>query len=93
MRRTRSAPYTPYVFSVCIPAMIGLRHITGAGSLDRILDEGVTRLSRPYQVEVIPGASGLLRVVGPLALNLAAAVALGDEIMADLDRAVHGIGW
>jgi hypothetical protein len=37
--------------------------------------------------------TGLLRVVGPLALNLAAAVALGDEIMADLDRAVHGIGW
>jgi hypothetical protein len=67
--------------------------MTGAGSLDRMLDEGVTRLSRPYQVEVSPDASGLLRVVGPLALNLAAAFALGDEIMADLDRAVHGIGW
>jgi hypothetical protein len=58
--------------------------MTGAGSLDRRLDEGVTRLSRPYQVEVSPDASGLLRVVGPLALNLAAAFALGDEIMADL---------
>ena len=44
-------------------------------------------------MEVSPGASRLLRVVGPLALNLAAAVALGDEIIADLDRAVPGIGW
>jgi hypothetical protein len=25
-----------------------------------MLDEGVTRLSRPYQVEVSPGVSGLL---------------------------------
>jgi hypothetical protein len=57
-----------------------------------MLDEEVTRLSRPYQEGVSPDASGLLRVAGPLALNLAAAVALGDEIMADLNRTVHGIG-
>ena len=58
-----------------------------------MLDEGVTRLSRPYQVEVGPDASRLLQVVGPLALDLTAAIALGDEVMADLDRAVHGIDW
>ena len=58
-----------------------------------MLDEEVTRLSEPYQGEVKPEEPGLLRVSGPLGLNLAMSVALGDEIVDDLDKAVHGIGW
>jgi hypothetical protein len=58
-----------------------------------MLDEEVTRLSEPYQGEVKPEEPGLLRVAGPLGLNLATSVALGDEIVDDLDKAVHGIGW
>lgn len=58
-----------------------------------MLDEEVTRLSEPYQGEVKPEEPGLLRVAGPLSLNLATSVALGDEIVDDLDKAVHGIGW
>jgi hypothetical protein len=58
-----------------------------------MLDEEVTRLSEPYEGEVKPEEPGLLRVAGPLGLNLATSVALGDEIVDDLDKAVHGIGW
>jgi len=58
-----------------------------------MLDEEVTRLSEPYHGEVKPEEPGLLRVAGPLGLNLATSVALGDEIVDDLDKAVHGIGW
>ena len=58
-----------------------------------MLDEEVTRLSEPYEGEVKPEEPGLLRVAGPLGLNLATSVALGDEIVHDLDKAVHGIGW
>lgn len=56
-------------------------------------DEEVERLSQQYQGEAGHEESGLLRIAGPLGLNLTAAVALGDEIVADLDKAVHGIGW
>jgi len=58
-----------------------------------MLDEEVTRLSEPYQGEVKPEEPGLLRVADPLGLNLAMSVALGDEIVDDLDKAGHGIGW
>lgn len=42
---------------------------------------------------VKPEEPGLLRVADPLGLYLAMSVALGDEIVDDLDKAVHGIGW
>ena len=53
-----------------------------------MLDEEVTRLSEPYRREVKPEEPGLLRVAGLLGLNLATSVALGDEIVDDLDKAV-----
>jgi hypothetical protein len=64
-----------------------------ARNLDHMLDEEVTRLSELYQGEVKPEEPGLLRVAGPLGLNLATSIALGDEIVDDLDKAIHGIGW
>ena len=45
-----------------------------------MLDEEVTRLSEPYQGEVKPKEPGLLRVAGPLGLNLATSVALGPRL-------------
>ncbi len=65
-------------------------HGSVSTNLGPMLDEEVTRLSEPYQGEVKPEEPGLLRVASPLGLNLATSVALGDEIVDDLDKAVHG---
>jgi hypothetical protein len=35
----------------------------------------------------------LLRLAGPLGLDLASAILLGYEIFEDLDVTVYGIGW
>jgi hypothetical protein len=58
-----------------------------------MLDEHVTRLSEPYSQQPQPDEHSLLRLAGPLGLDLAAAVELGDEIVSDLDTTAYGIGW
>ena len=58
-----------------------------------MLDEDVTRLSEPYSGEAKPEDPGLLRIAGPLGLNLATSVTLGDEIVGDLNGVACGIGW
>jgi hypothetical protein len=58
-----------------------------------MLDKDVTRLSEPYLQQPQPDEHSLLRLAGPLGLDLAAAVELGDEIVSDLDTNAYGIGW
>jgi len=62
-------------------------------NLDGMRDEEVTHLSESYPSTARPEEAGLLRVAGPLGLNLATSVALGDEIIGDLDSVSYGIGW
>jgi hypothetical protein len=57
-----------------------------------MLDKDVTRLSEPY-AQPQPDEHSLLRLAGPLGLDMAAAVELGDEIVGDLDTTAYGIGW
>lgn len=58
-----------------------------------MLDRDVTRLSDPYLQQPQPDEHSLLRLAGPLGVDLAAAVELGDEIVSDLDTTAYGIGW
>ncbi len=51
------------------------------------------RLRQPYPSTVRPEDADLLRLAGPLNLKLIHPAALGDEIIADLDLKVRGIGW
>jgi hypothetical protein len=58
-----------------------------------MLDKDVTQLSVPYSPTIRPEDPAILRLAGPLGLNLAKSVQLGDEIYGDLDVSVYGIGW
>ena len=58
-----------------------------------MLAKDVTQLSEPYPPTMRPEDPPLLRLAGPLGLNLARSVELGDEICGDLDSTVYGIGW
>jgi len=58
-----------------------------------MLDRDVTQLSEPYPAAMRAEDPSLLRLAGPLGLDLAKPVSLGDEICGDLDLAVRGIGW
>src|ERR1022692_518284 len=50
-------------------------------------------LDDPYPQTVRSEDPELTRLAGPLGLNLTKPVALGDEIVSDLDSTVYGIGW
>lgn len=58
-----------------------------------MLDKDVKQLSEPYPPTTRPEDPPLLRLAGPLGLNLGQSVSLGDQIYGDLDIAVNGIGW
>jgi hypothetical protein len=58
-----------------------------------MLEEDVERLSEPYPPTVSPDGPPLLRIAGPLGLDLEKSASLGDAIFADLDGVAHGIGW
>lgn len=70
-----------------------LRRRIEARTLDRMLDEDVMRLSEPYPPALQAPDLAPLRLAGALGLNLAEPTRLGDEIFADLDDTIHGIGW
>lgn len=57
-----------------------------------MLDKDVKRLKTHY-LDPQPDDPVLSRLAGPLGLTLKEPVALGDEIVADLNTKVHGIGW
>jgi hypothetical protein len=58
-----------------------------------MLDKGVSQLSVAYPSTIGPEDPPILRLAGPLGLNLVNSVQLGDEIYGDLDVSVYGIGW
>lgn len=59
-----------------------------------MLPKDLNPLKTSYPATAIrPGDSDLVRLAGPLGLELADLVALGDEISGDLDPTVYGIGW
>src|ERR1700751_3675777 len=58
-----------------------------------MLDKDMARLSEPYPTPLRPEVSPLHRIGGPLGISLVQPYDLGDEIIADLDPAVYGIGW
>jgi hypothetical protein len=58
-----------------------------------MLGKDVVQLSEPYPPTMRPEGPPLHRLAGPLGLNLAKSVSLGDEICGDLDSTVCGIGW
>lgn len=58
-----------------------------------VLSKDAARLKKSYSPPAEPGVPDALRLAGPLSLDLADAVALGDAILADLDSEVYGIGW
>jgi hypothetical protein len=58
-----------------------------------MLDKDARRLKVPYPSTMRPEDAGLARIAGPLGVNLASPLELGDEIVADLDATAHGIGW
>jgi hypothetical protein len=58
-----------------------------------MLNDDLSRLRRDYPRTVRPEEPDLLRLATPLHLELTNAAALGDEIIADLDTTVRGIGW
>src|SRR5690242_19752975 len=58
-----------------------------------MLDKDLKRLQTRYPNPPRPDDPALSRVAEPLGLKLKEAVTLGDEIVADLDTKVHGIGW
>src|ERR1700749_1933938 len=58
-----------------------------------MLSKDANRLKKSYSPLAQPGDSDLLRIAAPLGLDLADLVALGDEIVGDLDPKVYGIGW
>jgi hypothetical protein len=58
-----------------------------------MLDKDLKRLKTPYLNPPRPDDPVLSRVAKPLGLKLEEPVTLGDEIVADLDTKVHGIGW
>jgi hypothetical protein len=62
-------------------------------TLDRMLDKDVARLSEPYPPTLQLDDPTLLRLAGPLGIDLGNSVALGDEIFGDLDVTTYGIGW
>ena len=58
-----------------------------------MLDKDVSRLSEPYPPTMLPDSPTLLRLAGPLDLDLGNSVLLCDEILGDLDVTTYGIGW
>jgi hypothetical protein len=58
-----------------------------------MLDKDMARLSEPYPTPLRPEVPPLHRIGGPLGISLVQPYDLGDEIIADLDPAVYGIGW
>jgi hypothetical protein len=58
-----------------------------------MLDKDVARLSEPYPPSMQLDDPTLLRLAGPLGLDLANPVVLGDEIFEDLDVTTYGIRW
>jgi hypothetical protein len=58
-----------------------------------MLEKDTKRLKVAYPGPMRPEDPGLLRLAGPLGLDLRKPVQLGDEIVADLDSRVYGIGW
>jgi hypothetical protein len=58
-----------------------------------VLDKDVAQLSEPYPPAMPQDGPTLLRLAGPLGLDLGNAVLLGDEIFGDLDVSAYGIGW
>ncbi len=58
-----------------------------------MLSKDANRLKKSYSPRAQPGDSDLLRIAEPLGLDLADLVALGDEIIGNLDPKVYGIGW
>lgn len=58
-----------------------------------MLGKDIRQLSDPYPQSMRPEDPPLSRLAGPLGLDLADAVALGDEICGDLDATIRGIGW
>lgn len=59
-----------------------------------MLSKDLNRLKSSYPAAAFrPGESDLVRLSGPLGLDLVDLVALGDEIIGDLDLVVKGIGW
>jgi hypothetical protein len=62
-------------------------------NLNSVLDEDVSQLSIAYPSTIGPEDPPILRLAGPLGLNVVNSVQLGDEIYGDLDVSVYGIGW
>jgi hypothetical protein len=58
-----------------------------------MLDKDVARLSELYPATVPLDEPPLLRIAGPLGLDLQKSVQLGNEIWGDLDTTTYGIGW
>jgi hypothetical protein len=58
-----------------------------------MLREDLNSLKKPYPSTMRPEEPDLLRLASPLGLELTNAVVLGDEIVADLDSTLYGIGW
>jgi hypothetical protein len=58
-----------------------------------MLNRDIAHLSEPYLPAVRVQDPSLRRLAGPLGLDLAKSVSLGDEICGDLDSSIRGIGW